>query len=77
MRATWWHAVPLPASAAERRRALWDAAGVLVDELSSTVLVLNLPAEPGSRLHAIQWGSCHGRTRHVPGGPRPALRYAG
>ncbi|MDW5330321.1 TIGR02679 family protein [Plantactinospora sp. KLBMP9567] len=53
VRAAWWHAGSPPASAAERRRALWDAAGVLVDELSSTVLALNLPAEPGSRLHAL------------------------
>jgi uncharacterized protein (TIGR02679 family) len=33
---------------AQRRRALWDRVGVLVDELSSTVLVLNVPfAAPG------------------------------
>ena len=36
--------VPRPASAAERRE-LWDRAGVLVDDLASRVLVLNLPAE--------------------------------
>ncbi|MBF9132620.1 TIGR02679 family protein [Plantactinospora sp. S1510] len=53
VRAIWWGARQLPASAAEQRRALWDAAGVLVDELSSTMLVLNLPAVPGSRLHAL------------------------
>ncbi|MFY1668617.1 TIGR02679 family protein [Plantactinospora sp. WMMB334] len=53
VRATWWRAGPLPASAAEQRRALWDVAGVLVDELSSTVLVLNLPAAAGSRLHDL------------------------
>ncbi|MGX7670259.1 TIGR02679 family protein [Plantactinospora sp. DSM 117369] len=53
VRATWWRAGPLPASAAEQRRALWDAVGVLVDELSSTVLALNLPAVAGSRLHAL------------------------
>lgn len=29
---------------AEQRRALWDAAGVVVDDLASQVLVLNLPA---------------------------------
>jgi hypothetical protein len=33
-----------PGSAAERRE-LWDRAGVLVDDLASRVLVLNLPAE--------------------------------
>ena len=33
-----------PASAADRRD-LWDRAGVLVDDLASRVLVLNLPAE--------------------------------
>ena len=36
--------VSRPASAAERRE-LWDRAGVLVDDLASRVLVLNLPAE--------------------------------
>jgi uncharacterized protein (TIGR02679 family) len=35
--------VPVPAGAAERR-ALWDGAGVVVDDLASQVLVLNLPA---------------------------------
>ena len=35
--------VPVPAGA-ESRRALWDAAGVVVDDLASQVLVLNLPA---------------------------------
>ncbi len=35
--------VARPASAAERRE-LWDRAGVLVDDLASRVLVLNLPA---------------------------------
>jgi uncharacterized protein (TIGR02679 family) len=36
--------VARPGSAAERRE-LWDRAGVLVDDLASRVLVLNLPAE--------------------------------
>ena len=36
--------VPRPGLAAERRD-LWDRAGVLVDDLASRVLVLNLPAE--------------------------------
>jgi len=33
-----------PPQSAEQRRALWDAAGVMVDDLASQVLVLNLPA---------------------------------
>lgn len=36
---------------AQRRRGLWDAVGVLLDELSSTVLCLNIAARPGSRLY--------------------------
>lgn len=36
--------VPVP-SRAEDRRALWDSAGVVVDDLASQVLVLNLPAD--------------------------------
>jgi uncharacterized protein (TIGR02679 family) len=36
--------VARPASAADRRE-LWDRAGVLVDDLASRVLVLNLPAD--------------------------------
>ena len=36
--------IPRPATAAERRE-LWDRAGVLVDDLASRVLVLNVPAE--------------------------------
>lgn len=54
IRAVWWegdradHAIHQ--TAAQRRRALWEAAGVFVDDLSSTVLVLNLPADPRSRL---------------------------
>lgn len=38
--------VAVPESA-EQRRALWDAAGVVVDDLASQVLVLNLPADGG------------------------------
>jgi uncharacterized protein (TIGR02679 family) len=34
--------VPVPANA-EQRRALWESAGVVVDDLASQVLVLNLP----------------------------------
>lgn len=33
-----------PPETAEQRRALWDTAGVIVDDLASQVLVLNLPA---------------------------------
>ena len=33
-----------PPANAEQRRALWDGAGVVVDDLASQVLVLNLPA---------------------------------
>lgn len=53
VRATWWPGDDEPTSPAERRRALWDSAGVFVDELSSTVLVLNVTASPGSRLAAL------------------------
>ncbi|MEV7230317.1 TIGR02679 family protein [Polymorphospora sp. NPDC051019] len=53
VRAVWWPGDDEPTSPAERRRALWDSAGVLVDELSSTVLVLNVTAIPGNRLHAF------------------------
>jgi uncharacterized protein (TIGR02679 family) len=41
-----WQTVEVPASA-EDERALWDAAGVIVDDLASQVLVLNLPARGG------------------------------
>jgi uncharacterized protein (TIGR02679 family) len=41
-----WQAVEVPASA-EDERALWDSAGVIVDDLASQVLVLNLPARGG------------------------------
>lgn len=37
-------AVPAPANA-EQRRALWESAGVVMDDLASQVLVLNLPSE--------------------------------
>lgn len=49
-----WYAPPgEPQSRALRRRELWDSVGVLLDELSSTVLGLNLPVMPGSRPHAL------------------------
>lgn len=41
--------VPKPKRAAERR-ALWESFGVVADDLSSNVLVLNLPASGRSRL---------------------------
>ena len=41
-----WQAVEVPTSA-EDERALWDSAGVIVDDLASQVLVLNLPARGG------------------------------
>lgn len=41
--------VPKPTRAAERR-ALWESFGVVVDDLSSDVLVLNMPAVGRSRL---------------------------
>jgi uncharacterized protein (TIGR02679 family) len=53
IRAAWCNGEIGPSSPAEQRRALWDAAGVLVDELSSTVLALNLPAAPANRLHTL------------------------
>jgi len=44
-----WQGVPAPSapSAAEDERALWDDAGVIVDDLASQVLVLNLPSKGG------------------------------
>ncbi|MER7169649.1 TIGR02679 family protein, partial [Micromonospora sp. NPDC000207] len=53
IRSCWWGSGPLPESAAAQRRMLWFAAGVLLDELSSTVLALNLPTLPGCRLHRL------------------------
>ncbi|WP_326549795.1 TIGR02679 family protein [Micromonospora sp. NBC_01813] len=53
VRAVWWPGDDEPTSPAQRRRALWDSAGVLVDELSSTVLTLNVTASPGSQLYAL------------------------
>lgn len=38
------------ATGAQRRRRLWAAVGVYADELSSTVLTLNIPVTPGSPL---------------------------
>lgn len=43
---------PQPQSAADVR-ALWSLAGLVRDELSTTVLVLNLPVRPGSSLGDI------------------------
>ncbi len=58
IRATWWSALREPGTPAQRRRALWDTAGVLVDELSSTVLVLNPHAVAGSRLSRLTDPAC-------------------
>jgi uncharacterized protein (TIGR02679 family) len=41
-----WQGAPQPASA-EDERTLWDCAGVIVDDLASQVLVLNVPAPGG------------------------------
>lgn len=41
--------VPAPTTG-EQRRALWDTAGIVVDDLASQVLVLNLPAGGGAAL---------------------------
>ncbi|GIG60564.1 hypothetical protein Lfu02_49360 [Longispora fulva] len=50
IRETWSTGDHPDTTPAQRRRALWDTVGVLLDELSSTVLALNLPAAPGTRL---------------------------
>ncbi len=42
-----WLGEPRPRSAADRR-ALWEAVGVVPDDLASQVLVLNMPASPGA-----------------------------
>ena len=41
-----WHGVPVPANT-EQERALWERAGVILDDLASQVLVLNVPARGG------------------------------
>ncbi|MFC7761199.1 TIGR02679 family protein [Catellatospora bangladeshensis] len=49
---TTWLAEPPPATGrAQHRRLLWEAVGIQLDELSSTVLALNLAAAPGSYLY--------------------------
>jgi uncharacterized protein (TIGR02679 family) len=48
IRHTWWTGGAGNASRAQRRRALWDCVGVATDELSSTVLTLNLPVGESS-----------------------------
>ncbi|MBB5868603.1 uncharacterized protein (TIGR02679 family) [Allocatelliglobosispora scoriae] len=48
IRATWWPpGADLTTAPAEQRRELWDTVGVLVDELSTTVLTLDLPVTDG------------------------------
>lgn len=50
---------PVPASAAERR-ALWEAAGVVPDDLASQVLVLGLRAEGGLLARWLSDAAAHG-----------------
>jgi uncharacterized protein (TIGR02679 family) len=42
IRHTWWVGSALDTTPAPRRRAVWDCVGIVTDELSSTVLALNL-----------------------------------
>jgi uncharacterized protein (TIGR02679 family) len=51
---------------AERRRELWAAAGVLSDELSGPVLVLNLRAQPGNSTgHLLNAAAAAGEPFHL------------
>jgi uncharacterized protein (TIGR02679 family) len=56
--------VPKP-TAAEDRRALWEACGVLPDDLASRVLVLNLPAEGAGLGEWLTGAARHGTPFHV------------
>ncbi|GAA4519006.1 hypothetical protein GCM10023191_094000 [Actinoallomurus oryzae] len=56
--------VPKP-TAAEDRRALWEAFGVLPDDLASRVLVLNLPAEGAGLGEWLTGAARHGTPFHV------------
>jgi uncharacterized protein (TIGR02679 family) len=54
IRVGWWRGDDEPdGTPAQRRRLLWDTVGVLVDELSSTVLALNVPFAAGSPLGGV------------------------
>lgn len=59
---------------AEGRRAAWGSVGIMSDELSTPVLVLNLPATGETPLHALLRAGCaHGEPAHVS--LRALLRY--
>ena len=53
IRATWWTGDSDVRSPAALRRALWSHVGVIVDDLSSTVLTLNLRPSAGTALAAF------------------------
>lgn len=53
IRAGWWSDDGQSRSPAVLRRALWSSVGVVVDDLSSTVLTLNLRPESGTVLAAL------------------------
>lgn len=57
-------ASPRP-SDAEERRALWEAADVVVDDLASRVLVLNLPAAGAGLGEWLTGAARHGTAFHV------------
>ena len=50
IKATWLADAHSTGGPAQRRRALWEAVGIQLDDLSSTVLALNLVASEGSYL---------------------------
>jgi uncharacterized protein (TIGR02679 family) len=56
--------VPKPTTA-EQRRELWDAFDVIVDDLASRVLVLNLPAEGDGLGEWLSGAARHGTPFHV------------
>ncbi|MFF6786831.1 TIGR02679 family protein [Streptomyces sp. NPDC012510] len=58
------HSVPLP-STAEERRELWDAFDVIVDDLASRVLVLNLPAHGQGLGEWLTGAAAYGTPFHI------------
>ncbi|MEU3279975.1 TIGR02679 family protein [Streptomyces antibioticus] len=58
------HSVPLP-STAEERRELWDAVDVIVDDLASRVLVLNLPARGQGLGEWLTGAATYGTPFHI------------